>query len=1091
MQKQSFFFKILLSFFFITMINLNGYAQTGLNFQGVARGTNNVILASQQIGLRLSVLKGSATGIAEYTETRTVTTNAQGLFTVVIGDVGVISSVGSFASINWKNTPKFLKIEMDATAGNNYTTMGTTEFQYVAYAQFAKSVDAENIVGIVPVALGGTGANNLSTFKSSLAIDKINNTADTDKPISNKTQIALNQKLNAADTSKYTKQLYTDSLLLTKLKLSDTSSMLSSRIGKDTLNLSERINSKANMSDLLSGLALKVDTSDLNSSLALKANVSDVTTSLTLKEEVSNKSSAADLGGASPSDILYPTQKAVKDYVTANAASGGIADGGITNIKLADGAVNYAKFQSIPTNTILGNTTSSSSVVQAIATTGSDNVVLSTSPTLVSPNLGQATATSINNVSINTLNGTASITVRGETTLRGNNNGDDAPNQRYENILADGIVSLTTNQAIDGQKTFQNNLVMGNIGGLAGTLSPTTLDFANGSRIGDIQNILDDDPDATGSIDLYAPDGAKWVQLNYANRNYIALQNSSISFQVNDYEWELGEYGITRLPGPVFSGGNIYFSNSGITNLPNASIESNGPLLKIKARSETSQEDADDVDYGIQLNFADKSRLDLLDDFMVSSITDTANKQSSNLMLSKNSLSFDFFDEVNSNENHWAFYGDDGSSLFPGEINVDIGGVNIFEGNLNLRQGKFKANGTFGTIGEVLTIDNSGFPVWQVPAVSSGSGSIAGISSMNNLTDLSQLFAVGTAGVDFNISSASGTHTFNIPDASTTNRGLLNSTDYTRFNNKQDAMDYVTDSRGGYLRSVDFNIFNNKQDLLTNPITGTGSSGQLSFFNGTSSMTSSSDLFWNESDKRLGIGTNTPESPLHIKQGTYNEFGLLLTSPELPPSYIDPNAPAYGSSIGFVSNVGAGTVSNSGSFQLDVVGNMVFRTKQSGMYFDNFDGNGNGFISFRVGPEGGPYHGMNLDKDGNLQADGNVKSGSVILTSDLRLKKSIKPITNSLTTIQKLNPVSYEKKQSIQATDYTRIENGFIAQELQKVLPDLVHESADKDKLLSVNYTAIIPILTKGIQEQQLEIDELKTELQKLRKLIQTIIKRN
>ena len=1309
MQKQSLLFKFLLCLLFIVMIKTNSYAQTGLNFQGVARSSNNVIIASQQISLRLSILQGSATGSVEYSEARKVTTNAQGLFAVVIGDADATSTMGIFNTINWKNTPKYLKIEMDASAGNNYTTIGTTQFQYVAYAQFASSVDAENIVGVVPVARGGTGATNLTSFKSSLVLDKINNTSDADKPISTKTQTALDLKLNAADTSKYTKQsytdaalltkfnladtgkytkqsytdaalltklnladtgkytkqVYTDSSLITKLKLSDTASMLSSRIGKDTLNLSARINAKANASDLSSGLALKADisdvatslnsklnktdtsyllqkadtaalsnrinlkanasefntslalkanvsdvttsllsklnktdtsyllqkadtatlsnrinlkanasdvitslalkanasdlntslaikastldlttglatkvekvtgkelstndysnaekaklaaitgtntgdqdlsnyatntalalkanTSDINTSLALKASITDVTTSLLLKEDASNKSSAVDLGGLTPSDILFPTQKAVKEYVAANNAAGGIADGSITSIKIADAAVNFQKLQTIPANTILGNTTSNQASLQAITTTGSDNVVLSTSPTLVSPNLGQATATSINNVSINTLNGTASITVRGETTLRGNNNGDDAPNQRYENILADGIVSLTTNQPIDGQKIFQNNLVMGNIGGLAGTSSPTTIDFANGSRIGDIQNIIEQNPDAAGSIDLYAPDGAKWVQLNYANRNYIAVADNTISFWVDDNEWEFNNFGITKIPYHTFLGGNLYFSQDGITENHNASIESNGPLLKIYARSETSQEDVADVDYGIQLNFADKSRIDLLDDFIVSSITDTANKQSSNFMHSKNSLSFDFFDEVNSYSNHWVFYGDDGSSSFPGEINVHNGDVDIYEGNLNLRQGKFKANGTFGTIGDILTIDNAGFPVWQAPAVSSGSGSIAGISSMNNLSDLSQILAVGTDGVDFNISSASGTHTFNIPDASTNKRGLLNSNDYTRFNNKQDAMDYVTDSRGGYLRAVDFNIFNNKQDALTNPITGIGTSGQLSFFNGTSSMTSSSNLFWNESDKRLGIGTNTPESPLHIKQGTYNEFGLLLTSPELPPSYIDPNPPAYGSSIGFVSNVGAGTVSNSGSFQLDVVGNMVFRTKQSGMYFDNFDGNGNGYISFRVGPEGGPYHGMNLDKDGNLQADGNVKSGSVILTSDLRLKKNIKPITNSLTTIQKLSPVSYEKKQSIQATDYTTIENGFIAQELQKILPDLVHESADKDKLLSVNYTAIIPILTKGIQEQQAIIEDQKKRLDALEKLVNELIKK-
>jgi hypothetical protein len=218
MRKNNINLRILF-FMLLSIVMIKTNAQTGLNFQGVARTSNNVILASQAITIKLSILQGSATGTADYTETRRVTTNAQGLFTAVIGDTGAISTLGNFTTINWKNTPKFLKIEMDAAAGTNFITMGTTQFQYVAYAQFAKSVDAENIVGIVPVTLGGTGVNSLTGLKTALTLNNVNNTSDLSKPISTLTQTALDLKLNAADTSKYTKQTYIDSSLLTKLSI--------------------------------------------------------------------------------------------------------------------------------------------------------------------------------------------------------------------------------------------------------------------------------------------------------------------------------------------------------------------------------------------------------------------------------------------------------------------------------------------------------------------------------------------------------------------------------------------------------------------------------------------------------------------------------------------------------------------------------------------------------------------------------------------------------------------------------------------------------------------------------------------------------
>ncbi len=378
---QKYFIKLLI----VGLLFIQGQtllAQVGLNFQGVARTNNNVILASQPISLRLSILQGTANGNVEYSEVRKVTTNAQGLFAVVIGDAEATNTLGSFNSINWKNTPKFLKIEMDVNAGSNYILMGTTQFQYVAYAQFAKSVDAGNINGVIPVEKGGTGVDNLNGLKTLLAIDKINNTSDLEKPISAKTQAALdlilatatdstrffnsiNLKANTTDVTvglaskvdKVTgKELSTNDF--TNAEKTKLAAITGTNTGDQDLSTYATISAlglKANVLDVNTALALKANSNDVNSALGFKANTLDVNNSLILKENSSNKSAATDLGGASPSDILYPTQKAVKAYITANAASGNILDGGITTIKLADGAVTDAKVASVNGSKVVGD----------------------------------------------------------------------------------------------------------------------------------------------------------------------------------------------------------------------------------------------------------------------------------------------------------------------------------------------------------------------------------------------------------------------------------------------------------------------------------------------------------------------------------------------------------------------------------------------------------------------------------------------------------------------------------------------------------------------------------------------------------------
>lgn len=91
---------------------------------------------------------------------------------------------------------------------------------------------------------------------------------------------------------------------------------------------------------------------------------------------------------------------------------------------------------------------------------------------------------------------------------------------------------------------------------------------------------------------------------------------------------------------------------------------------------------------------------------------------------------------------------------------------------ISLRAGALGADVTLtlppddGDASEVLTTDGSGNLTWE-PV--SGSG----ITTLNTLTGATQTFATGTTGTDFNIASSGTTHTFHIPDASASNRGLI------------------------------------------------------------------------------------------------------------------------------------------------------------------------------------------------------------------------------------------------------------------------------------------------------------------------------
>ncbi len=115
-----------------------------------------------------------------------------------------------------------------------------------------------------------------------------------------------------------------------------------------------------------------------------------------------------------------------------------------------------------------------------------------------------------------------------------------------------------------------------------------------------------------------------------------------------------------------------------------------------------------------------------------------------------------------------------------------------------------------------------------------------------------------------------------------------------------------------------------------------------------------------------------------------------------------------------------------------------------------------------------------------LDVNGDVGAADFLYTSDLRLKENIAPLFGSLSKILQLRGVSFDWKKSGERNV------GFIAQDVEKVIPELVSTGADGFK--SVRYGNLVAVLTEAIKEQQLqiekqqkEIDELKNEFERLK----------
>jgi hypothetical protein len=184
-----------------------------------------------------------------------------------------------------------------------------------------------------------------------------------------------------------------------------------------------------------------------------------------------------------------------------------------------------------------------------------------------------------------------------------------------------------------------------------------------------------------------------------------------------------------------------------------------------------------------------------------------------------------------------------------------------------------------------------------------------GISALNGLIAQVQFLSTGTSGTDFNINSATNTHTFNLPVASGTNTGKLSSTDWTTFNGKQDVISLTTTGSSGSSTFI-----SNTLNVPTYTLAGLGGQPQL---NGTGFV------------KATGT-TITYDNSTYVTSNIYTANGTLtgtrtVTLNGFSLGFIGTSA-ANTTEIGPNGSIGIGNSFNFNNYKLYTAGNIFCRS---------------------------------------------------------------------------------------------------------------------------------------------------------------------
>jgi hypothetical protein len=141
-------------------------------------------------------------------------------------------------------------------------------------------------------------------------------------------------------------------------------------------------------------------------------------------------------------------------------------------------------------------------------------------------------------------------------------------------------------------------------------------------------------------------------------------------------------------------------------------------------------------------------------------------------------------------------------------------------------------------------------------------------------------------------------------------------------------------------------------------------------------------------------------------------------------------------------------------------------------------GSVSGNLYHRFVANGDAYH------TGQLYVSGNVTA----YYSDERLKTILGPIQNAIDKVKTLNGFYYEANETAQELGYTAVrEIGVSAQEVQKVLPEIVKPAPIDNNYLTIDYSRLVPLLIEAVKEQQVQIEDQQKQIEILKEMINEI----